>query len=708
MTGQIYQRLSDRKMTTGPLQSVEQHRKSRDWSHWIVANDSDNVAWLMFDSADSSSNRLSQAVLEELKDILDFLDRHPPRAIVLRSLKPNHFCVGADLGEFRDLKTKEQAVERLRAAHTIANRLATLPYPKVAVIHGHCLGGGLELALCCDYRLAVGDAQFGFPEVKVGLHPGLGGTARLTHLIDPLEAMSLMLAGKIISARQAQSLHLVDKVIEERHVHNAVRDAVAGTLSRTENGIREKMLTSRLARQLEARQMRHKTSAKVREEHYPAPFRLIDLWEHHGGNTEDMASAEIESFAELLASEQAQNMIRVFFLRQRLKNIADHFSPEDDPIEHLHVIGAGAMGGEIAAWAALHGISVSLFDTQAEAIGKAVAKLSELCKHKHLSQAETRAALDRLIPDRNNSGVERADLVLEAVPEKIELKRKVYQETEPRMKETALLATNTSSIPLKQLVQSLKQPSRLVGLHFFNPVAKMPLVEVVRHDQLDEAACQRVCRFADKLGKLPAPVASSPGFLVNRALTPYLLEAMVMLDEGVAAESIDACAEQFGMPMGPVELADYIGLDICQSVCEMLMEEGNDVLPPPPDWLREKVEQGHLGKKSGQGLYLWDSGHPKKKKHPPEAPADTMDRLILPMLNTCIACLDEGVVDDGEILDGAMIFGAGFAPFRGGPLAYASRRGYGTIRERLQQLKAEHGERFAPHRGWQTAEVGRH
>lgn len=694
MTGRILKTLKDRQMEFGPLATGEE---ASAWKNWRLARDGQQVAWLLFDREGSSVNSLSAGVLEELGEILTQLENDPPKGLVLRSAKSGNFCVGADLTEFRDIDQVEEVVPRLREAHAVADRLAGLSCPTIAVIHGSCLGGGLELALCCEHRLALPEAKLGLPEIQLGLHPGLGGTARLTHLIDPLEAMTLMLTGKTLDARRAKKAGIVDMVIEERHVARAIAAAVAGEIKAHDSGLKDRLLTTTPARRLEARQMRAKAADKARPEHYPAPEALIRLWEEHGGDAEIMRREEILSFAELLTSATARNLVRIFFLREKMKRTA---KAEGAAVERVHVIGAGAMGADIAAWCAFQGLQVSLFDTRIESLAAAVKKLNELCSRKHLSERETRQALDRLVPDRNNQGVAKADLVIEAVPEKLELKRMIYAEIEPRMKPEAILATNTSSIPLQELAEGLKNPERFVGLHFFNPVAMMQLVEIVEPDGASDAVLAQARAFVGRIGRLPAPVASAPGFLVNRALMPYLMEAIVLLDEGIAPETIDRAAESFGMPVGPVELADQVGLDICLDVAGMLGERLETPMAPVPDWFREQVEKGDLGRKSGQGFYRWKGNKPQKDEEAPQADEQLLDRLLLPMLNTCMACLREGVIADAELLDGAMIFGTGFAPFRGGPMHYAKDRGYAEIVERLAALEESHGPRFHPDAGW--------
>jgi len=698
MTGHILEALSSREMARGPFKDADTAKKPGNFLHWQLQRDDNDLAWLIFDKKDTGANVLSAEVLEELGKIVGELEHNPPKGLVLRSTKATGFCLGADISEFSELKSETGVVDKLTAAHDIVDRFEALAFPTIAVIHGSCLGGGLELALACDFRFAIAGAKLGSPEVQLGLHPGLGGTDRFTRLVDPVAAMTLMLTGKIITHSKARKLGLVDQVLEERHVAAAVTAAIAGDIDKSSGGIRGRVLSTRPARQLEARQMRAKAADKAPPQHYPAPEALIQLWEQYGGDSgPSMRKAEIASFARLMMSDTSRNLVRVFFLREKMKGLTQ---VRAEPVKHVHVVGAGEMGADIAGWCAFQGLSVSLFDMEPDKLAEAVGKLSELCEKKHRSSSQRRDILDRLMPDFANLGVERADLVIEAVPEKVDLKQKVYDEVEPRMKQGAILATNTSSIPLETLGEKLRDPKRLVGLHFFNPVALMPLVEVVRHDKADQDMLDRASAFVGQIDRLPAPVDTAPGFLVNRALTPYLVEAMVMLDEGVAAESIDRVAEEFGMPMGPIELADQVGLDICLSVADMLRDRLNTDLPKAPQWLRQKVEDGKLGKKSGEGLYQWKKGKADKQNKTDPAPDNTLDRLLLPMLNACMACLREGVIEDEALADGAMIFGTGFAPFRGGPMNYAHKRGFDNIRKSLQTLADHHGDRFQPDHGW--------
>ncbi len=664
------------------------------WRHWKLARDDGGIAWLVLDKEGSSANTLSEEVLIELNDVLAALEQASPTGLVIRSAKPAGFIAGADIGEFRGMTEVAEIETRLARAHTVVDRLAALKIPTVAVVHGYCLGGGLEIALACKYRIAVDDARFGFPEVMLGLHPGLGGTVRAPHLINPIEAMTMMLTGRTLRAGRARSLGLVDAVTQERHVRAAVNDAVAGKVKSRGGGPLVTIINTSPGRKLASNRMRAETAKKAPIEHYPAPHALIELWDVHGGDRIAMQKAEIASFAKLMVTETSRNLVRVFFLREKLKGMTgDKWTGK-----RVHVIGAGAMGGDIAAWCAWQGLNVTLADMKAEPLGNAVKRAADLYGKIGHKSTDIRDALDRLTPDLDGEGVRTADLVIEAVPETLELKRKVYAATEPKMRPDAILATNTSSIPLQELRIGLARPERLVGLHFFNPVSRMQLVEVVSHDQVAADVLQQARAFLGVIDRLPAPVKSAPGFLVNRALTPYLMEAIVMLDEGTKRETIDAAAIKFGMPMGPIELADQVGLDICVHVADVLKTSSDRPMPDVPPWLRAKVEKGELGRKTGRGFYEWKNGEVVKERDAPP-PTDVMtDRLILPMLNVCVACLREGVVADEDTVDGAMVFATGFAPFRGGPMHYARARGDVPLTlERLSQL---YGERFRPDPGW--------
>jgi 3-hydroxyacyl-CoA dehydrogenase/enoyl-CoA hydratase/3-hydroxybutyryl-CoA epimerase len=696
MDSRIMDVLGDRVLELGPTPDAESP-----YRNFNLTRDDDGIAWLLFDRAGASANTLSSDAIEEFDAVLAALESQRPAGLVIRSAKKSGFIAGADVNEFRGAADPRAVETAIGHAHAVIDRLEALKIPTVAVIHGFCLGGGLEVALACQSRIAISGARFGFPEVMLGLHPGLGGTARFTRLINPMQAMTLMLTGKTIDARRAKSLGLVDAVAQERHVRNAVKDAVFGRLKRTKPGPLNAILNFSLLRNVLASRMRAEAEKAAPHENYPAPYALIDLWERHGGDKAGMLAAEKTSFANLMVTPTAQNLIRVFFLREQMKKLAG----DGNTISHVHVIGAGAMGGDIAAWCANQGMRVTLADMKPEPIAGAMKRAADLFGKIMRKRTDIRDALDRLMPDMDGEGVRNADLIIEAVPEKLELKQKVYAGLEPRMKAGAILATNTSSIPLQDLRTTLEKPERLVGLHFFNPVSRLQLVEVVSHDGCDPQMLKQALAFVGAIDRLPLPVKSSPGFLVNRALTPYMLEAMVMLDERIDKLTIDAAAEKFGMPMGPIELADQVGLDICLAVGDMLRSKFGDSLPPTPAWLREKVAKGELGRKTGKGFYIWRDGKADKASGSASTAQPTpemIDRLILPMSNVCVACLREGIVDNADVVDGAMIFGTGYAPFRGGPLNYARSRGPENVVSTLRALEQKFGGRFAPDSGWES------
>jgi 3-hydroxyacyl-CoA dehydrogenase / enoyl-CoA hydratase / 3-hydroxybutyryl-CoA epimerase len=696
MDSKVMDVLGDRVLELGPKPDADST-----YRNFKLTRDGDGIAWLLFDRAGASANTLSADVIEELDTVLAALESQRPAGLVIRSAKKSGFIAGAHVNEFRGATDPRVVETGIGRAHAVIDRLEALKIPTVAVIHGFCLGGGLEVALACQSRIAIDDARFGFPEVLLGLHPGLGGTVRLTRLINPMQAMTLMLTGKTIDARRARSLGLVDAVTQERHVRNAVKDAVFGHLKRARAGLLNAILNFSPVRGFLASRMRAEAEKAAPHEHYPAPYALIDLWEKHGGDRAAMLAAEKTSFANLMVTPSAQNLIRVFFLREQMKKSAG----SGNTIEQVHVIGAGAMGGDIAAWCANQGLRVTLADMKAEPIAGAIKRAADLFGKIMRKRTDIRDALDRLMPDLDGEGVRNADLVIEAVPEKLELKQKVYASLEPKMKPGAILATNTSSIPLQDLRTTLTKPERLVGLHFFNPVSRLQLVEVVSHDGSDPAMLKQALAFVGAIDRLPLPVKSSPGFLVNRALTPYMLEAMLMLDEKIDKAVIDAAAEKFGMPMGPIELADQVGLDICLAVGDMLRSKFGDALPPTPAWLRDKVANGELGRKSGKGFYTWRDGKADKgaaSASTVQPTEEMIDRLILPMSNLCVACLREGIVDNPDTVDGAMIFGTGYAPFRGGPLNYARTRGAENVASALRTLAAKFGGRFTPDAGWEN------
>jgi len=451
----------------------------------------------------------------------------------------------------------------------------------------------------------------------------------------------------------------------------------------------DKALNSNLGRSLLSKYLRKQTKAIVNEAFYPAPFALIDVWQRFGNNREIMFVQEGKAVSALIASPTAQNLVRLFFLQDKLKAMG---KVETTPIQHVHVIGAGVMGGDIAGWCALQGFKVTLQDQNMQVVASAIARSATLYgKILKRDPRAQQAAMDRLIPDLAGDGVAQADLIVEAIVENLDIKQGLYKSLEPRMKKDAILATNTSGIPIDELALVLKKPERLLGMHFFNPVSKMKLVEIVAGEKTDTASLERAFAFVTKIRRLPLPVKSAPGFLVNRILMPYLMEAIRMVVEGISPQAIDKAALDFGMHMGPVTLADKVGLDVCLAVAKDLEKISDDVVP---EFLQTWVSEGRLGMKSGQGFYTYNKGKAQGALSTSSEHGDIQHRLIMRMLNEAVRCLDEGIVADSELLDAGMVFGTGFAPFRGGVMAYIEQTGKKEIMATLKAMEKTYGPRF--------------
>jgi len=667
--------------------------------HFKVEIDDDNIAWLSFDKADAGTNVLSPDVFAQLDLHLQQIAAKPPRGLVILSAKPNGFIAGADITSFTVVTTEQQALELLEIGQEVFNRLEALPFPTVAMIHGFCLGGGMELALACRYRVTRDDpgTRLGLPEVRLGIHPGWGGSARLIPLIGAIKAMDLILSGRTVDGRTGRRMGFVDLVVPERHLHSAARKLVLESPPPRRPGFVSRLSSNLLVRPLLAGILRKQVARRASRLHYPAPYAMIDVWRKHANNKPAMLKAEARSLAHLVTGATAKNLVRVFFLQERLKSLGKDksFHPR-----YVHVVGAGTMGGDIAAWCSLRGFHVTLQDQAPERIAPAIARARKLFSKKLRKPEQVRAAMDRLMPDHKAQGVERADIIIEAIFEDVDVKRYLYMNIEPRMKPGAIIATNTSSIPLEELTPALTRPERLVGLHFFNPVAKMMLVEIVNGASTAPEVSTQAMTFARQIDRLPLPVSSTPGFLINRILMPYLMEAVELVQEGVPPALIDRAATTFGMPMGPVELGDTVGLDICLHVARILAGHFHEAVPQK---LSKLVSDGHLGRKSGQGFYSWKKGKAVKPK--PAGGNWNMDeissRLVLRLLNEAVSCLREQVVADADLLDAGMVFGTGFAPFRGGPINYIYAVGKERLLRQLRDMQKLRGERFAPDPGWE-------
>ena len=645
--------------------------KRPDLHDWRFTIDFEGVAWATFDRQGESMNSLGRRPTEELGEIVKAVEeaamRGEVKGLVLMSAKESSFIAGADIREFKDFDTEAKIAEVVKQTLELINRIDRLPVTVVAAIHGYCLGGGLEFALACDWRIADREeaTRLGFPEVKLGIFPGLNGTVRAIEAAGPLDGMTAMLTGRMLRPTAAKAMGFVDQLVPTRHnLRWAARKAVLQKRHSKGAPWWKRLMLKQPVRAMLAKQMRAKTAEKVREEHYPAPFRLIDLFERYGDDPVRMKIAETEMFTPLMASETSRNLRRVFKLSEMLKDEApkDGFKPR-----RVHVIGAGTMGGDIAAWCVVQGMQASLQDLDEAQIKKAFARAQSLFKRHLRTPLAIDAAVARLIADPDGKYIKHADVVIEAIVEKLDVKQNLFQKLEKEIKPGAVLATNTSSLRLEDIAKKLSDPGRLVGLHFFNPVAQLPLVEVVRGEQTREEEVRKACAFVTAISKLPLIVKSVSGFLVNRVLAPYMMEAVRRYQMGEPRDKIDQAALKFGMPMGPLELMDLVGLDIANHVGKEL-----SLAPKDGNVLDSLVQQGKLGKKTGEGFYVWEQGKPKREAVSyDQAELERLGRdLVKPLLDEAERALKDGVVADADHVDAGVIFGTGFAPFRGGPLHY--------------------------------------
>ena len=672
-------------------------------SAWKYETGADGIGTLWLDVPERSANTLSSAVLIELGEVLGRIEASPPRGLIIRSAKKSGFIVGADVNEFTTLASVEQALVMIRRGQQLCERIAALRCATVALLQGFALGGGMELALACRYRVGVDDGRLtlGLPEVQLGIHPGFGGTVRSVRLVGVRAAMDMMLTGKNLRADKARRIGLIDALVPAEQADAACRNLIDKQPAPHSPPLLERALSWRPVRTFLTEALHRQVAARVRREHYPAPFAIVDLWTKYGAHGRAAYEAEAQSIAALFQSSTARNLVRVFQLQDRLKSLGARRNESGEAIRHVHVVGAGVMGGDIAAVCALRGFTVTLQDQTIERIQPALQRAGELFAKRIPNAQERGAATARLRADVEGAGVPEADLIIEAIFEDRDAKRGLYASLAPRMKPDALLATNTSSLVLESLTGGLPDPGRFVGLHFFNPVPQMPLVEIIEGTGTRPEALAAATAFARRLDKLPLPCRSSPGFLVNRVLIPYMQEGMVAVEQGELPEVVDAAATRFGMPMGPIELADVVGLDVCHHVGDIIGAAIGRAPPLPLKRLEALLAAKTLGRKSGKGYYTWVDGKARKQKVDETLVAQELtDRLMLTFVNESVACLREHIVADADLVDAGVIFGAGFAPFRGGPLNWARAEGPMRLKARLEQLTLQHGSRFTPDPGW--------
>ncbi len=672
----------------------------------------DDLAIVWFDLPGEKVNKFSSTVMQEFAALVDELERTKDlRRIIVASRKPSIFIAGADITEFTKVTSPEQAKEYTRFGQQLFHRFSKLPQVKVAAINGTCLGGGCELALSCDWRVMVDDpkAKIGLPETNLGIFPAWGGTTKLPRLIGLLPALDIILAGKQMDGHRAKKIGLVDEVVP-RAILMDVAQQFSGR-GRRQGGTRTRFYIegNPLMRKVAFGKARKTVLAKSRGK-YPAPLAAIDVMEagmSHG--VEEGLRREIEDVAKLITGETAQNLVRLFFLMEESKK--DTIDAKPLEIENAGVLGAGVMGGGIAQIIAdKTSASIRMRDISWKAIGggmKAAARVwKKQVERRRMTRGEMQRKLARITGATDWTGFQRADLVIEAVVEKVEIKRSVLAEFEALAKPEAIFATNTSTIPITDIAAEAKRPGNVVGMHFFNPVDKMPLVEVIRGAKTSDLAAATVASFARKLGKTVVYCNDGPGFVVNRILAPYMNEAGFILEEGHSIDSIDEAMLEFGMPMGPLALLDEVGLDVGAKAGAVLQAAFGERMNPSKA-IEKLLADGRLGKKNGKGVYEYEGS---VRKDPdaaiyrllgltsPHSVAQkvAVDRMVLIMVNEASRILDDKIVATAGELDLAMIMGTGFPPFRGGLLRYADSLGTKAIVARLDELTAKHGMRFAP------------
>ena len=676
----------------------------------------DGLVVLTFDRQDSAANIFDRATLEELNAHLEALERDASlRGLVLASAKPSIFVAGADL---HSLATAPMNALReiVEFGQRVFGRLAALPVPTAAAIHGASLGGGFEVCLACDFRLASTDkaTKLGLPEVQLGILPAWGGSTRLPRLIGLPKALELILAGKTVAAKSALKLGLVDDLVptEKLLPTSLAKVAKAARKPRRSPTLALTATNNALVAQLIAAWTRPKLLQKTRG-HYPAVLRALDVGTRGVNVTEAEAlKLEADAICELAQTEAAKNLIRVFFLQERAKKLSfgsERKGTAAARVERATVIGAGVMGGGIAQWLAARGVSVMLRDINAEAVARGLAGVGKLfadgVKRRTFTPVEARAAMDRISPVVELPVLRRADVIIEAAVEKMDLKKDIFRKLEQLAGPDTILATNTSALSVTELAESLSAPERVVGIHFFNPVHRMQLVEVIHTPRTSADVVRRALRFVQQIGKLPVLVQDSPGFVVNRVLMPYLVEAARLFEAGAEVADVDEAMLDFGMPMGPLRLVDEVGTDVSLHVAETLAAHYRRRMVVP-EVLARLVKGGMLGRKSGEGFYL----HRGKAAAPSEDAsrfvkddstanldrAALQARMVLLMVNEAARCVEEGIVSGPEDVDFAMIMGAGLAPFRGGPLRHADTVGVANLVREMNQLVDDGEERFAP------------
>lgn len=689
---------------------------------------SDGIGELVFDLPGEKVNKLWLPQLEELEKILDQLaTRKDIQVLVIRSGKPDVFIAGADLKSFEGaFKDRSKLENGIRLGHRVFNKIENLPFPTIAVIQGPCLGGGMELALACTYRVATDSPKtlLGLPETSLGITPGWGGTQRAPRLVGLLEGMNLILTGKPIKALKAYKIHLVDALVPAEFQDEKIAEFVASVL--TESG-RKKVLARRKSKGLqhwllEANPLgrafvywkAEKDIRKKTQGNYPAPLLALQVIKNtHGISLKRGLEAEIKGVTQDLEKgiPVAQSLIQLFFVNEALKKengVTEDIKPAE--IHSVGVLGAGIMGSGIAWVLTNKDYPVRIKDIDLEALGKGYGAVrglyNQALKDKRLKPFEVSNKFLKLSGTTDFTGFERMDLVIEAAVENLDLKNKLLAELEKKVPSTAIIASNTSSLGISKMAKNLKNPERFIGMHFFNPVPRMPLVEIIPGEKTSPQTIATAVNFCRKLGKTPIVVGDCAGFLVNRIFTGGANEIIRLLEQGVDRKKLDHMMLEFGYPMPPFVLADEVGNDVMYKVGKVLEDAYGDRMKVPA--LMQKVyDRKLLGKKVGKGFYIWNG---KDKKFNPEveqllgtnagkkemAEEEMRDRVILLMINEAARCMEEKIIQRPDYLDMALIMGTGFPPFRGGLLRYADTLGTPYIVDRLKEFEKTEGSRYAP------------
>ena len=677
--------------------------------------DNNGIATLCLDLEDSNVNILSSEVLRSLEVKLQELKESKDiKLLQITSAKEGIFIAGADIAEIEDLRDEEEAYKKVREGQKILSNVSALPFPTLAVIDGACLGGGLELALCCDYRLCTQSSKtkIGLPEVNLGVLPGFGGTQRLKRLTGLSKALELILGGKILNGKKAEKLGVVDACVPQGYLEFKQKSFIELILNSPKKILEKRQrgsLMDRFLPQLVFSYARKNVLAKTKNR-YPAAIAVLDLLEKtQSKEVEEGLEYEARAFAKLAITDISKNLIGLFYASEALKKesgVKRKVNPI--PINMINVIGAGVMGSGIVFQFSkidkLVRMKLRRYEQAAQAL-KGIQKVYDAILKRHrLTLSEVNMKMGHITYTTEFDGFNNCDLALEAIVEDTQAKQELYAQLEKIMDEKAIVASNTSSLSISMLSEKMRHPERFVGMHFFNPVPRMPLVEIIPGKKTSAKTIATVVSLAKEAGKTPIVVGDCAGFLVNRILLPYINEAVRMFEEGADFEKIDKLILDFGMPMGPFVLADEVGLDVGYKVAKVLEDAYGERMKVSSILERVYQQMQLLGKKSGKGFYIHNG---KKREVNAEVKAlvfskrqfdeqEIIDRAILIMINEAAMCLQEGVVDNAQYLDMAMVMGTGFPPFRGGLLRYADSLGIQSIVITLEALAKNYGIRFEP------------